>query len=62
MKNLPISEQLIATIIGVVVVFLVELIPALEPLRDSLTEIIAVLVAYILGKSGLEMVRAKEDS
>lgn len=57
------SEQLIALIVAFIAALLIEFVPALEPMRDSLLEILAVFAAYILGKSyenGKKVEAAKE--
>lgn len=56
-NKLPISEKLLTAVIGVVVVALVSLIPALEPLQESLGEIVAIIAAAILGQAGVEIQR-----
>lgn len=51
MNNMNISEQLMGLIVGLIAAVLIEFMPALEPMRDSLIAILLVFAAYILGKS-----------
>jgi hypothetical protein len=56
MKDL--SDQLKATISGLVLVLLIELLPFLEPARDALTEVVLLVVGYIVSK-GLEKLKVE---
>lgn len=44
------SDQLKAAIGGLIVMFLVVLVPQLEPMREHLNAIVGVIIAAILGK------------
>lgn len=44
------SDQLKAAIGGLIVMFLVVLIPQLEPMREHLNAIVGIIIAAILGK------------
>lgn len=44
------SDQLKAAIGGLIVMFLVVLVPQLEPMREHLNAIVGIIVAAILGK------------
>jgi uncharacterized protein involved in cysteine biosynthesis len=44
------SKKFQAVIIGLIVTLLIELIPALAPMEEHLTAILAVIAAFVLGQ------------
>ncbi len=61
MDKLKGKEKIIGLIIGLVTAALVTLVPALEPLEAHLTEILMVIVAWILGGAYVEVAEKRSN-